>query len=321
MVYPCYGIIFSKEITGFQLSGNELRATGTCVSSGYKCRNSELNCTAGDRNAPWFFILALCATISISTQNYTFLRASAGLSEVLRKLSFKTMLRQDGTLNWICIPRPPTLTLLSLVAFFDEDKNSPGTLTMKLNDNPEKIRGLAGLTLGSIVEALFTVIGGSIVGLAYGWKLALIGIGEHVLYRNDFLEAKHCGPPACIPFVIGTGYIRLHVIRFKDVTNKRLHEDSARLACEAAGAIRTVASLTREADCYREYSRSLEIPLRKSNRSSIWSTSAFAISQAMSFFVIAFIFWQGSRLVASLEYDTLTFFVVMMVRSYLLYPA
>lgn len=192
---------------------------------------------------------------------------------------------------------------------------------MKLSDNPEKIRGLAGLTLGSIVQAFFTVIGGSIIGLAYGWKLALIGMGEPVLCCDFFLRTLSFGPVACIPFVIGTGYIRLHVIRLKDVTNKRLHEDSAQLACEAAGAIRTVASLTREDDCYQEYSRSLEIPLQKSNRSSIWSTSAFAISQAMSFFVIALIFWEGSRLVASLEYDTFTFFVCMMVCSHVSYPA
>ena len=77
---------------------------------------------------------------------------------------------------------------LFTVAFFDEDRNSTGALTMKLSDNPEKIRGLAGLTLGSIVQAVFTVIGGSIVGLAYGWKLALIGMGEPVLCCDSFLE-------------------------------------------------------------------------------------------------------------------------------------
>jgi ATP-binding cassette subfamily B (MDR/TAP) protein 1 len=119
--------------------------------------------------------------------------------------------------------------------------------------------------------------------------------------------------------VIATGYIRLRVIRLKDITNERLHEDSAQLACEAAGSIRTVASLTREDDCCREYSRSLEIPLQKSNRSSIWGTSAYAISQSMRFFVIGLVFWEGSRLVASLEYDTLTFFVCMMVRGHIFY--
>ena len=71
----------------------------------------------------------------------------------------------------------------------------------------------------------------------------------------------------------------------KDQTNRSAHEDSAQLACEAAGAIRTVASLTREDDCWKLYSQSLEEPLRVSNRSSIFSTALFAISQGMVFFV------------------------------------
>jgi ATP-binding cassette, subfamily B (MDR/TAP), member 1 len=68
----------------------------------------------------------------------------------------------------------------------------------------------------------------------------------------------------------------------KDQINKKAHEQSAQVACEAAGAIRTVASLTREDDCSRIYSESLEEPLRRSNRSAIWSNTLFAISQAVT---------------------------------------
>jgi ATP-binding cassette subfamily B (MDR/TAP) protein 1 len=125
---------------------------------------------------------------------------------------------------------------------------------------------LAGVTLGVIFQSIVTVIGGSAIGLAYGWKLALVGM-------------------ACIPLVIGAGYIRLRVVVLKDQTNRRTHEESAQLACEAAGAIRTVASLTREDDCYQLYSKSLEGPLSVSNRSSLISTGAFALSQGMVFFV------------------------------------
>jgi hypothetical protein len=63
------------------------------------CCNFDVNRSIGDRTALWFLILALCATISHFTQQYTFSRASAGLSDVLRKLSFKTMLRQDGMVH------------------------------------------------------------------------------------------------------------------------------------------------------------------------------------------------------------------------------
>jgi ATP-binding cassette, subfamily B (MDR/TAP), member 1 len=75
----------------------------------------------------------------------------------------------------------------------------------------------------------------------------------------------------------------------KDQVNKRTHSDSAQLACEAAGAIKTVASLTREDDCLEIYRKSLEEPLRVSNRSALNSTLWFSLSQSMVFFVIALV--------------------------------
>lgn len=222
---------------------------------------------AADRSALWLFLIAIVSTFCIAVQNFMFNRAAASLTEKLRKLSFKAILRQDSEYKLAIatavfvfnVPSPP-------VAYFDEEKHSTGALTSDLSDGPQKVSGLAGVTLGAMVQSIVTVIGGSAIGLAYGWKLALVAM-------------------ACIPLVIGAGYIRLRVVVLKDQTNRRAHEDSAQLACEAAGAIRTVASLTREDDCYQMYSKSLEGPLRVSNRSSFVSNGAFALSQGMVFFV------------------------------------
>ena len=104
-----------------------------------------------------------------------------------------------------------------------------------------------------------------------------------------------------MPVLISTGFIRLvshpavatelcslatssrqRVIVLKDQTNKRAHAESAQIACEAAGGIRTVASLTREGDCCKIYSESLEEPLQRSNKSAIWSNMLYAISQAVT---------------------------------------
>jgi len=104
------------------------------------------------------------------------------------------------------------------------------------------------------------------------------------------------------------------VVVLKDQANKEAHESSAQLACEAAGSIRTVAALTREDDCYDLYSKSLEGPLRRSNRTSIWSNGFYSLSQGMSFFVISLVFWYGSVLVSRLETGTFQFFVALMVR-------
>jgi ATP-binding cassette subfamily B (MDR/TAP) protein 1 len=205
----------------------------------------------GDHAALWFFLIAIGASIAISIQGASFMRTAGDLSYRLRIKVFRAILRQD-------------------IAYFDEEKNSTGALTSGLSQYPEKISGLGGVTLGAIFQSLVTVLGGSIIGLCYGWKLALVGI-------------------TCIPFVISAGYIRLRVVVMKDQINKRTHLDSAQLACEAAGSIRTVASLTREEDCLRVYSKSLEEPLRVSNRSAFNSTLWYALSQSMAFFVIALV--------------------------------
>jgi ATP-binding cassette, subfamily B (MDR/TAP), member 1 len=166
-------------------------------------------------------------------------------------------------------------------------------LISNLSENPQKISGLAGMTLGAIVQAAATVVIGSIVGLIYGWKLALVGI-------------------AIIPFVFVAGYIRLRVVLLKDEANKRFHEDSAQIACEAAVAIRTIAALTRERDCVKIYSRCLDVPFKKAMRTSVFATATYAASQSMAFFAIALIFWYGSRLVANGEYSSTAFFVCLM---------
>jgi ATP-binding cassette subfamily B (MDR/TAP) protein 1 len=199
----------------------------------------------------WFFLIAIGAAIAMNVQGTSFMRTAGDLSYRLRVKVFQAILRQD-------------------IAYFDEERNSTGALTSGLSQYPEKISGLGGVTLGAMFQSLITIIGGGIIGLCYGWKLALVGI-------------------ACMPFVISAGYVRLRVVVMKDQINKRAHSDSAQLACEAAGSIKTVAGLTREEDCLRIYSKSLEEPLRVSNRSAFNSTFWYALSQSMAFFVIALV--------------------------------
>jgi len=98
-------------------------------------------------------------------------------------------------------------------------------------------------------------------------------------------------------------------------TNKDAHNESAHLACEAAGSIRTVASLTREADCLRLYSEALERPLRQSNKTSLYAHAFYALSQSTVFFVVALVFWYGAVMVANFEANTFEFFVGLMVRE------
>ena len=99
----------------------------------------------------------------------------------------------------------------------------------------------------------------------------------------------------------------------KDQFNKKAHAEAAQLACEAAGSIRTVASLTREADCVALYSKSLEQPLIQSNKTALWTNLLYALSQVQMFFAIALVFWYGAVLVSRQEASIFQFYVALMV--------
>lgn len=86
----------------------------------------------------------------------------------------------------------------------------------------------------------------------YAWKLSLVGL-------------------ACIPLTLSAGIVRLRVVNLKDEKVRKSHDVAAQTACEAAGAIRTVASLTREDDAVAIYSRALDGPMRVSNRIALVS--------------------------------------------------
>jgi ATP-binding cassette subfamily B (MDR/TAP) protein 1 len=260
LVYPAFGLVYSKGIVAFSEIDPHRRRHD------------------GDRAALWLFLIAIVSMVTIGIQNYMFSSTAATLTAKLRSLSFRAILRQD-------------------IEYFDQESNSTGGLTSNLSDNPQKVNGLAGVTLGTIVQCIATLVSGSIIGLIFAWKLGLVAI-------------------ACMPVVVSTGYIRLRLVVMKDQTNKKAHAASAQLACEAAGAIRTVASLTREDDCLDLYSQSLEEPLRRSNRSAIWSNVLFAFSQSVAFWVIALVFWYGSRLVSTLEIGSYAFFVTLMSTTF-----
>lgn len=47
----------------------------------------------------------------------------------------------------------------------------------QLSENPQKVEGLAGVTLGAFVQTFSTLITGSLLGLIFVWKIGLVGIG------------------------------------------------------------------------------------------------------------------------------------------------
>jgi ATP-binding cassette subfamily B (MDR/TAP) protein 1 len=187
----------------------------------------------------------------------------------LRRTAFRAIMRHD--VEWF-------------------DKNEAGAVTASLAEDPQKVQGLFGMTLGQIIGSLGTIGAGIIIGLVYAPLLALIGI-------------------ASIPVIFASGYVRLRVVDLKDQRAKKTYAKSTQLATEAAGSIRTVASLTRERHIVADYSQALNTAEKISIRMAWRSQALYAASQAIAFFIIALVFYVGALWLADGRYTTEKFFI------------
>ncbi|WVO17493.1 hypothetical protein L204_105185 [Cryptococcus depauperatus] len=255
MVYPAIAILFGKTIADFEIQDFGL-----------------LRHTL-DRKALWYFIVAIVAAFFCYAQSVGFNVTGWELNATLRKRLFHALLHHD-------------------ISWFDEEENSTGAVTSNIADRPQKVQGLFGETLGTIIASLATLIGGCIIGLCFGPLLALIGI-------------------ACIPLLVCNGFIGLKVLVLHDERIKNLHKSSAHLASEATSAIRTVASLTREEELVKIYSDDLRAPMRENFRTSLKAQGLYALAQGISYLIIALVFYVGCLWIISGKYNTAQFYIVL----------
>lgn len=85
----------------------------------------------------------------------TFVHSTEKLSHYLQDRCFRSIMSQD-------------------VAFFDKKENSTGSLFFIIFSSTEELTGLGGPVMGGMFTFIFTIIGGIILSLAIGWKLALV---------------------------------------------------------------------------------------------------------------------------------------------------
>jgi ATP-binding cassette subfamily B (MDR/TAP) protein 1 len=252
---PVQAVFFAKAITALSLPPSQ-----------YSRLRSQANFWS------WmYFMLAIVQLIAYIFQGVAFAWCSEKLVHRVRDRSFRTMLRQD-------------------IGFFDKPENSAGVLTSFLSTEATHMAGMSGVTLGTILLVLTTLIIGFAIALAIGWKLALVCI-------------------ASVPVVLGCGFYRFWMLARFQARAKQAYEKSASYACEATSAIRTVASLTREDEVLQHYRKQIEDQEAQSLRSVLSSSLLFAASQSFMLLCIALCFWYGGTLIGRGEYNMFQFFL------------
>ncbi len=180
------------------------------------------------------------------------------------------------------------------VAFFDDEDHATGILTARLSSDAQKIQGLTGVSLGTVLQISTNLVGGMLISLIYGWKLALVGM-------------------SVLPLMILAGSFRLKVLTYFAEKSKQAYARSAQLACESVAAIRTVQSLTRERDVHSKYLHLLANPLKDGFKNAWTNTLLYAFAQSINFMVNALVFWYGGQLIVENFFDLKSFFTVFMV--------
>ena len=252
--YPAQAIIFSRLVRVFTLQGSE----------------------AQDEANFWalmFFVLAIANLFAY----FTIGLACNGIGQTLTHRYRREMIERIISFDQ---------------DFFDRPENSSGALTSKLSSAPTSLQELMSANLGLMFNILVNILGSSILGIAYGWKLGLT-----LVFGG-------------LTVIVAAGYYRIRLDQKLEAATEEQFSGSAGLATEAVTSIRTVSMLTLETSIMQEYSGTLHAITSKVIRNLTFALIPYALSQSADFLVMALGFWYGSQLIAKGEYTVSQFFVI-----------
>ncbi|KAI9654752.1 MAG: hypothetical protein M1821_005746 [Bathelium mastoideum] len=178
------------------------------------------------------------------------------------------------------------------IRFFDEDGNSPGTLTSMVATDPQSMQQLMGAEMAIILISITNILGCIIISFIFGWKLALVGC------------------LAIMPVILISGACRFKLEISSEKRNAKVFKYSAQFATEAAGAFRTVSALTMEDTICNKYQVLLDQHVNTNTKKSTWGAVIFALSDSIDLGCNALVFWYGTKLIAEGEFNVIAFFVV-----------
>ncbi|RYP09128.1 hypothetical protein DL765_008553 [Monosporascus sp. GIB2] len=222
-----------------------------------------------------WFVLAIAVGVSYFGLGFVSTHLAHYISSTYRQQYFEALLYQE-------------------TSFFDEEENSTGTLTARVGGDPKQLEELLGLNMSMVYTSIFTLIGGIAIAFSFGWKLALVA---------TFVT---------LPIALVAGYFRFRYELEFEKMNAVVFAESSKFAAESIGAFRTVASLTLEDTIISRYRDLLGGHVTKALKKARWSTIIFALSDSVNLGCMALVFWYGSRLLASREYNIIQFLICYM---------
>ncbi|XP_060945264.1 bile salt export pump [Limanda limanda] len=214
-----------------------------------------------------FCILAVTCFFSHLIEKYALSKSGELLTCRLRKVGFQTMLRQE-------------------IGWFDDPRNSPGTLTTRLATDASRVQGAAGSQIGIVVSSLTSIGASLIIAFYFSWKLALV--------ITCFL-----------PFIALSGAFQTKLLTGFANRDIKSMEAAGQVSSEALYNIRTIAGLAKESSFVESYEKKLEPSFKSAIKSGHIYGLCYGFAECVIFLSNAASFRYGGYLVVAegLSYD------------------
>lgn len=157
--------------------------------------------------------------------------------------------------------------------FFDNPENTTGALASRLTEYPTNLQDLLGFNLMLLIIISVNLVSSSVLAIIVGWKLGLV-----VVFGG-------------LPPLVFSGYLRVRLERKLENDTSKRFSDSAGLAGEAVGEMRTISSFTLEKHVLESYTNLLSGIETTNLGALVWTMFWYSLSQSIVLLILALGFW------------------------------
>ncbi|PSN36712.1 hypothetical protein C0J52_11486 [Blattella germanica] len=223
-------------------------------------RTNDDDVRSGSNQYSIYFVIA---GIAVGVSNFVMIFAYAVAGEILtmrlRGELFESMLKQE-------------------VGWFDDKANNSGSLCARLSGEASSVQGATGQRVGTVLQSIATLCLGVGLAMFYQWKLGLVTL-------------------VFTPVILITHFFFHRTITGENFNNQKAMEKSTKLAVEAVGNIRTVASLGRERGFHEQYMNELRPAHNLTKRNTHFRAIIYALARSIMFFAYATAMYYGGTLI------------------------